>query len=90
MKAQREIQGVAKQVHPQAGCEPLADALHQKALAALQGQTEQHGRQQEANQALQGCALLHGLQPAPGVFAAQHGDHLAHQQRLHGKRAREG
>ena len=89
VKAQREIQGVAKQVHPQPCGEPLADGLHQKALAALQRQAEQHRCQQQSNQASQGCALLHGLQPAPGVFSAQHSNHLAHQQGLYGQRAGE-
>ncbi len=75
---------MAEQIRPQPGREPLADALHQKALTALKGEARQHRQQHQADQAVDRLRCGHGLQPTPGGFTAQNADHLTNEQGLHG------
>ena len=82
METQRQAEGVAEQVGPDPGGEPLAHHLHVEALGALQGQPQQHRHQQQPNQQPQRYGHRQGGQHGQAGLMAQHRDRLAHQQGL--------
>ena len=83
MEAQRQRHGVGKQIVADAGGEPLANGLNVEGLDALQTQTQHHRTKQQQHQQAQGLRHRHAIKPAQGGLSPQHGDCLAHQQRLH-------
>ena len=83
MEAQRQRHGVGKKFIADAGGEPLANELNVEGLDALQTQTHQYRANQQQHQQAHCLRHRHAIKPAQGGLAPQHGDRLAHQQRLH-------
>ena len=83
VEAQRQAQGMAEEIGPDPGGEPLTHHLHVEALGALESQAQQHRHKEQAHKKPQGHRHRQGRQPGEAGFLAQHADRLPHQQGLY-------